>query len=134
MRSGWSSTPSPRLGTLNAVLRYLAGHQVQLPVRVHSGPGRGEIEWRRPNRETLQIMLHNPVYAGYYAYGRRQVEPRRKVAGRPGTGRVVKSSGEWLVLLPGVTGLFIWRQIDDQRQCSLVTSADLVLRTMEVEP
>ena len=90
-----------RLGTLNAVLRYLVGHQVQLPVRVHTGPAKGEIEWRRPNRETLQIMLHNPVYAGYYAYGRRQVEPRRKVPGRPGTGRVVKDSGEWLVLLPG---------------------------------
>jgi DNA invertase Pin-like site-specific DNA recombinase len=90
-----------RLGTLNAVLRYLAGHQVQLPVRAHSGPARGEIEWRRPNRETLQIMLHNPVYAGYYAYGRRQVEPRKKAPGRPGTGRVVKSTGEWLVLLPG---------------------------------
>jgi hypothetical protein len=90
-----------RLGTLNAVLRYLAAHQVQLPVRVHGGPAKGEIEWRRPNRETLQIMLHNPVYAGYYAYGRRQVEPRRKVPGRPSTGRVVKSTGEWLVLLPG---------------------------------
>jgi DNA invertase Pin-like site-specific DNA recombinase len=90
-----------RLGTLNAVLRYLAGHQVQLPVRAHSGPAKGEIEWRRPNRETLQIMLHNPVYAGYYAYGRRQVEPRKKIPGRPSTGRVVKDSGEWLVLLPG---------------------------------
>jgi len=90
-----------RLGTLNGVLRYLAGHQVQLPVRAHSGPGKGEIEWRRPNRETLQIMLHNPVYAGYYAYGRRQVEPRKKIPGRPSTGRVVKPSGEWLVLLPG---------------------------------
>ncbi len=90
-----------RLGTLNAVLRYLAGQQVQLPVRVHSGPSKGEIEWRRPTRETLQIMLHNPVYAGYYAYGRRQVEPRRKVAGRPSTGRVVKDADEWLVLLPG---------------------------------
>ena len=90
-----------RLGTLNGVLRYLAEHQVQLPVRVHSGVAKGEIEWRRPTRETLQIMLHNPVYAGYYAYGRRQVEPRRKVPGRPSTGRVVKSSGEWLVLLPG---------------------------------
>jgi DNA invertase Pin-like site-specific DNA recombinase len=90
-----------RLGTLNAVLRYLVEHQVQLPVRVHSGPAKGEIEWRRPNRETLQIMLHNPVYAGYYAYGRRQVEPRRKVPGRPSTGRVVKNTGEWLVLLPG---------------------------------
>src|SRR5947209_7837371 len=90
-----------RIGTLNGVLRYLAGQEVQLPVRVHSGPSKGEIEWRRPTRETLQIMLHNPVYAGYYAYGRRQVEPRRKVPGRPGTGRVVKDSGEWLVLLPG---------------------------------
>jgi hypothetical protein len=35
---------------------------------------------------------------------------------------------------PRVTGLFIWRQIDDQRQRSLVTGADLVLRTIEVEP
>jgi len=90
-----------RLGTLNGVLRYLVEYQVQLPVRVHSGPAKGEIEWRRPTRETLQIMLHNPVYAGYYAYGRRQVEPRRKVPGRPSTGRVVKDSDEWLVLLPG---------------------------------
>jgi len=90
-----------RLGTLNAVLRYLADHQVQVPVRAHAGPAKGEIEWRRPNRETLQIMLHNPVYAGYYAYGRRQVEPRKKIPGRPSTGRVVKDSAEWLVLLPG---------------------------------
>ena len=90
-----------RLGTLNGVLRYLVGQEVQLPVRVHSGPSKGEIEWRRPTRETLQIMLHNPVYAGYYAYGRRQAGPRRKVPGLPSTGRVVKEAGEWLVLLPG---------------------------------
>jgi DNA invertase Pin-like site-specific DNA recombinase len=90
-----------RLGTLNAVLRYLVREHVQLPVRVHSGPAKGELEWRRPTRETLQNMLHNPAYAGYYAYGRRQAGPRRKVPGRPDTGRVVKDAGEWLVLLPG---------------------------------
>jgi len=90
-----------RLGTLNSVLRYLVGQEVQLPVRVHSGPAKGELEWRRPTRETLQNMLHNPAYAGYYAYGRRQVEPRRKIPGRPDTGRVVKDASEWLVLLPG---------------------------------
>ena len=90
-----------RLGTLNSVLRYLVAQKVQLPVRVHSGPSKGELEWRRPARETLQNMLHNPAYAGYYAYGRRQVEPRRKIPGRPDTGRVVKDSSEWLVLLPG---------------------------------
>ena len=99
-----------RLGTLNGVLRYLVGQEVQLPVRVHAGPSKGEIEWRRPTRETLQIMLHNPVYAGYYAYGRRQVEPRRKVAGRPSTRRVVKDAGEWLVLLPGQLPAYITPQ------------------------
>src|SRR5262249_46947870 len=60
---------------------------------------KGELCWRRPTRETLQIMMHNPIYAGFYAYGRRRVEPRRKVPGRPGTGRVVRGADEWLVLL-----------------------------------
>jgi DNA invertase Pin-like site-specific DNA recombinase len=90
-----------RLGTVNGVLRYLVAQQVQLPVRVHAGASKGELESRRPSRETLRIMLRNPVYAGYYAYGRRQVELRRKVPGRPSTGRVVKDASEWLVLLPG---------------------------------
>jgi DNA invertase Pin-like site-specific DNA recombinase len=90
-----------RIGTVNGVLRYLVGQEVQLPVRVHAGPSKGELEWRRPTRETLQNMLHNPVYAGYFAWGRRQAGQRRKAPGRPSTGRVVKDSAEWLVLLPG---------------------------------
>ena len=96
-----------RLGTLNSVLRYLVAQEVQLPVRVHCGPSKGELEWRRPTRETLQNMLHNPAYAGYYAYGRRQVEPRRKIPGRPDTGRMVKDASEWLVLLPGRLSAYI---------------------------
>lgn len=89
-----------RLGTLNAVLRYLVTHDIRLPVRSRARADRGELAWRRPTRETLQIMLHNPVYAGYYAWGRRQVSPSRKVPGRPATGRVVRDRDEWLVLLP----------------------------------
>jgi DNA invertase Pin-like site-specific DNA recombinase len=99
-----------RLGTLNGVLRYLVGREVQLPVRVHWGSSKGELQWRRPTRETLQNMLHNPAYAGYYAYGRRQVEPRRKIPGRPDTGRVVKDASEWLVLLPGRLPAYITPQ------------------------
>jgi DNA invertase Pin-like site-specific DNA recombinase len=89
-----------RLGTLNAVLRYLVDNQIQLPVRARGGLANGELQWRRPTRETLQIMLHNPIYAGFYAYGRRQVEAGRKVAGRPSTGRVTRDTDEWLVMLP----------------------------------
>jgi hypothetical protein len=87
----------------------LVDQEVQLPVCVHSGPAKGKIEWRRPTRETLRIVLH-ALYAGYYAYGRRQVEPRRKVPGSSGTGRVVKDSGEWLVLLPGRLPAYITPQ------------------------
>jgi DNA invertase Pin-like site-specific DNA recombinase len=99
-----------RLGTVNGVLRYLVAQQVQLPIRVHAGPLKGELEWRRPTRETLQNMLHNPVYAGYFAWGRRQVDQRRKAPGRPSTGRVVKDSAEWLVLLPGRLPAYITEQ------------------------
>jgi hypothetical protein len=89
-----------QLLTLNAVLRHLAGHGIEMPVRLRSGPDTGELEWRRPNRETLQNMLHNPIYAGFYAYGRKQVDPRRKKPGRPATGLVVTAVEDWYVFLP----------------------------------
>jgi DNA invertase Pin-like site-specific DNA recombinase len=37
------------LGTLNAVLRYLVTHHIQMGVRVFAGPHKGELTWRRPN-------------------------------------------------------------------------------------
>lgn len=87
------------LGTLNAMLRYLVTHQIQIGVRVLSGPNKGDLEWRRPNRPTLQNLLKNPAYAGAYAYGRKQVDVRKKQAGRPHTGQVVKPPEDWLVLI-----------------------------------
>ena len=87
------------LGTLNSVLRYLVTHEIQLGFRASSGPNKGDLEWRRPNRATLQGLLKNPAYAGAYAYGRRQVDPRKKKAGRPHTGLVTQSRKDWLVLI-----------------------------------
>jgi DNA invertase Pin-like site-specific DNA recombinase len=95
------------LTTLHAVLRYLVDHGIELGVRLRSGPDKGELEWRRPNRMTLQCLLHSPVYAGIYAYGRRRVEPRRQQPGRPATGRVVRAEDEWLVFIPGILPAYI---------------------------
>ena len=78
------------LGTLHGVLRWLVDHDVELGMRLRAGPDKGELVWRRPNRMTLQNMLHSPVYAGIYAYGRRRVDPHRQLPGRPSTGRVVR--------------------------------------------
>jgi DNA invertase Pin-like site-specific DNA recombinase len=45
------------LGTLNAMLRYLVANGIRLGVRVREGEAKGELEWRRPNRMTLQNTL-----------------------------------------------------------------------------
>lgn len=90
-----------RQGSINGLLHYLVEHNLRMPIRPHHGPGRGQLEWRRPNRVTLQNLLHHPLYAGYYRWGHRACDPRRKVGGRPGTGRTVRSPKECLVLLEG---------------------------------
>lgn len=59
------------------------------------------MEWHRPNRETLQNLLHHPVYAGYYRHGHRALDPRRQVPGRPGTGRTNRPPKDCAVLLEG---------------------------------
>jgi DNA invertase Pin-like site-specific DNA recombinase len=78
-----------QLGTVNALLRYLVAQGIRLPVRPIGGPERGALQWHRPNRVTLQFLLHSPLYAGTYTWGRRAVDPRAKVPGRPCTGRKV---------------------------------------------
>ncbi len=90
-----------RQGTLHGLLRYLVHHGIRLPIRPHAGPNRGKLEWRRPNRETLQNLLHHPVYAGYYRHGHRALDPRRQVPGRPGTGRTINKPEDCAVLLEG---------------------------------
>src|SRR5262249_23452199 len=55
----------------------------------------GELEWREPNRATLVGLLHHPIYAGAYVYGRRESNPRRRVAGKPGSGRRWAKPEDW---------------------------------------
>jgi DNA invertase Pin-like site-specific DNA recombinase len=88
-----------RQGSLHGLLRYLVGHNVRLPIRPHGGPNRGPLEWHRPNRETLQNLLHHPIYAGFYRWGHRSTDPRRQVPGRSGTGRTINKPQDCQVLL-----------------------------------
>jgi hypothetical protein len=87
------------LGSAGAVLRYLAGNEIRIGVRPIEGPNRGQLEWRRPNRGTVVSLLHHPMYAGIYSYGRHPKDPRRKVPGRRSTGRTSPPMAEWEVLL-----------------------------------
>ena len=95
------------LGTLQALLRYLVQHDIHLGVRVREGPATGTLEWRRPHRMTLHNMLKHPLYAGAYAYGRRQVDPRKQPPGRPRTGRVMRPRHAYQALVPAHVPAYI---------------------------
>jgi DNA invertase Pin-like site-specific DNA recombinase len=85
------------LGSVCGVLRYLRQHQIQLPYRPVSGPQRGQLCWRKPNRETLRYLLRHPAYAGVYIWGRRQ--RRRPVPGPGGQVRGVREPRDCPVFL-----------------------------------
>jgi DNA invertase Pin-like site-specific DNA recombinase len=105
------------LGTLNATLLYLVQHHLQLGVRLRGGERKGELEWHRPNRVTLQNLLKHPIYAGAYVYGRRQVDAKRKIAGRPSTGRMVVPAAQCQVLLKDRFPAYIsWAQYEQNQQ------------------
>jgi DNA invertase Pin-like site-specific DNA recombinase len=99
-----------RLGTVRKVLRYFLENGIRLGVRAAHGPNRGQLEWRTPLLHTLTSMLHHPLYAGYYCYGRRRVDARRKKPGRPSTGRVLMPPEEYLALLPDRCPAYINRE------------------------
>jgi hypothetical protein len=74
-------------GSLHGVLRYLAAHDIRLPIRPHPGPARGHLAWHRPSRTTWPNLLHHPSYAGASRWGHRLIDPRQQQPGRPQTGR-----------------------------------------------
>jgi DNA invertase Pin-like site-specific DNA recombinase len=88
-----------REATVHGLLRYLVHHQVRIPVRAAGGPDRGQLQWRRPNRATLQNLLRHPSYAGAYRFGHRPTDPRKKQPGRPNSGKSIRRPEECPVLI-----------------------------------
>ncbi len=104
-------------GSISGLLRWLVQNDVKLPVRPHFGANRGELEWRRPNRVTLLNMLHHPIYAGAYRWGHRETDPRKKVPGRPGTGRTFNAHDACRVLIHDRFAAYItWDQFEQNQQ------------------
>ena len=49
------------LGSVSALLRYLRQHGLKLPFRAVGGPERGQVQWHKPHRETLRLLVRNPA-------------------------------------------------------------------------
>ena len=106
-----------RIGSVNGVLRWLVRNDMKLPIRPHFGAQRGELQWRRPNRVTLLNLLHHPIYAGAYRWGHREVDPRKKVPGRPTTGRTFNTYDACRVLIRDRFPAYItWQEFETNQQ------------------
>lgn len=106
-----------REATLHGLLRYLVHHQIRIPVRVAGGPNKGQLEWRRPNRATLQNLLRHPSYAGAYRFGHRPTDPRKKQPGRPNTGKSIRRPEECLVLIRDRLPAYIsWQRFEANQE------------------
>lgn len=118
-------------GSVSSLLKWLVNNDVKMPVRPHFGAGRGELEWRRPNRVTLLNMLHHPIYTGAYRWGHREIDPRKQIPGRPTTGRTFNTHDECRVLIRDRFPAYItWeefeknqRKLQDNSKASKMLSA-----------
>lgn len=57
-------------GSACAVVRRMRGQKIGFPRRVRRGIGKGELLWSPIDHSRVLQILHNPRYAGAFAYGR----------------------------------------------------------------
>jgi DNA invertase Pin-like site-specific DNA recombinase len=87
------------IGTIYGLMHDLVRNRIALPVRQRGGAKKGELDWRRPSLPTLCQLLHHPIYAGAYAYGRRPCDPKAKYKAHKNRGKHWKPMAEWQVLI-----------------------------------
>ena len=102
-----------RAGSANATVRHFNNGKLRFPHRPHSGPHKGELHWKPLRFTRVLRVLHNPRYAGAFAFGRSR--SRR----RPGGGvesRLVRRE-EWTVLLHDAhPGYITWERFEENER------------------
>lgn len=94
-------------GTAHGLRAWFLRHKLLLPVRHR---GETEVSWVGPRPRTIQDILHSPIYAGAYVYGRRESRTLL-VDGARKTSIVALPRDQWRVFLPDHHPAYIsWEQ------------------------
>jgi hypothetical protein len=87
------------LRSAKAVMRYLRGSNLPLPMRPLLGPAPHDVVWRVADSARVVQILKNPAYAGAYVYGRRRPDPLRRQPGSERIGTVAVAPEDWSICL-----------------------------------
>lgn len=94
-----------RTGSARATVKAFTADALTFPSRVHTGANKGTLAWLPLRHHRVLQVLHNPRYAGAFAYGR-----RRQRRGPDGRNRhTVQPRQAWTVLIPDAhPGYITW--------------------------
>jgi DNA invertase Pin-like site-specific DNA recombinase len=102
-----------RTGSARAVVQQFHADELVFPVRVRTGAHKGEPAWMPLTHWRVLRTLHNPRYAGAFAYGRR----RERVA--PGGKKTFDTlpREQWIALIPDAhPGYIDWEQFETNQR------------------
>src|SRR5919106_851686 len=96
-------------GSACAVVRRLRGQKILFPRRIRRGIGKGDVLWSPIDHSRVLQILHNPRYAGAFAYGRTRTAYNAKL--KAVQLRVRRS--DWQVLIPDAhEGYISWAEYE----------------------
>ena len=98
-----------RTGSARATVRYFTANELQIPHRPRSGPDKGELHWKQLTHWRVLQMLHNPRYAGAFAYGRSRqlLQPDGRIK------NISVPRQDWIALHPGKhAGYISWDRFE----------------------
>jgi DNA invertase Pin-like site-specific DNA recombinase len=85
-----------RTGSAMATVREFRKSGILFPRRIHSGPAKGDVIWGKLEHSHVLRVLHNPRYAGVFAYGRTRA--RKNLDGASKVQQLPRE--EWHTFLP----------------------------------
>ena len=98
-----------RIGSSKGVVRHFNREGIKFPVRPMKGPNKGELTWRPLSSGLALRILHNPRYAGAYAYGRTKL--RKSPSG--GASYSKRERDQWHALVKDAHSAYItWDEFD----------------------
>jgi DNA invertase Pin-like site-specific DNA recombinase len=109
-----------RTGAAHATLKYFRQEKLLFPTRLGAGASKGELAWTPLSLPRTASILHNPWYAGAYAFGRCRWRKSPDGGRRPRRERLPRA--EWLALLRDAHPAYIsweeYERIDQRLQAS----------------
>jgi DNA invertase Pin-like site-specific DNA recombinase len=105
----WLFATFERTGSACATVKAARQEGLTFPHRCHKGPHKGELLWSALTHGQVLSALHNPRYAGAFAYGR--FHTTKDIDGVAHLQRMPRE--EWVTLIPGMyEGYISWDQYE----------------------